>query len=113
MELNKRKSLLTPASPTVWGMIYGEICRQQDIVDMISDTISDNTYTKAEVDDMLANIDVDADTSQFAKKTELDNVLASAYSYTASEVMRFYQGAIDYVDSQIGEINTITEDILG
>lgn len=36
MELNKRKSLLTPAAPTVWGMIHGDIANQQDIVDMIS-----------------------------------------------------------------------------
>ena len=35
MELNKRKSLLTPASPTVWGMIHGDIDKQQDVVEMI------------------------------------------------------------------------------
>lgn len=37
MELSKRKSLLTPAAPTVWGMIYGDISKQQDIVDVISE----------------------------------------------------------------------------
>ena len=37
MELNKRKSLLTPAAPTVWGMIHGDIANQQDIVDKISE----------------------------------------------------------------------------
>lgn len=37
MELNKRKSLLTPAAPTVWGMIHGDINNQQDIVDKISE----------------------------------------------------------------------------
>jgi len=41
MELNKRKSLLTPAAPTVWGMIHGDITKQQDIVEMIS-TLVDN-----------------------------------------------------------------------
>lgn len=37
MELNKRKSLLTPAAPTVWGMIHGDINKQQDIVDKINE----------------------------------------------------------------------------
>ena len=41
MELNKRKSLLTPAAPTVWGMIHGDISKQQDIVDMISEKLDD------------------------------------------------------------------------
>ena len=41
MELNKRKSLLTPAVPTVWGMIHGDISKQQDIVDMISEKLDD------------------------------------------------------------------------
>lgn len=41
MELNKRKSLLTPAAATVWGMIYGDIDKQKDIVDMIGDKVGD------------------------------------------------------------------------
>ena len=40
MELNKRKSLLTPASPTVWGMIHGDIDKQQDIVEMIGEKVA-------------------------------------------------------------------------
>jgi hypothetical protein len=43
MELNKRKSLLTPASPTVWGMIHGDINQQQDIVDRISEKVREAT----------------------------------------------------------------------
>ena len=43
MELNKRKSLLTPASPTVWGMIHGDIGNQQDIVDRISEKVREAT----------------------------------------------------------------------
>lgn len=43
MELNKRKSLLTPASPTVWGMIHGDISKQQDIVDRISEKVREAT----------------------------------------------------------------------
>lgn len=46
MELNKRKSLLTPASPTVWGMIYGDISKQQDIVDMISEKLEEIAGTE-------------------------------------------------------------------
>lgn len=45
MELNKRKSLLTPASPTVWGMIHGDIDKQQDIVEMI-DSIKTEVITE-------------------------------------------------------------------
>lgn len=41
MELNKRKSLLTPAAPTVWGMIHGDISKQQDIVDKISESAAE------------------------------------------------------------------------
>jgi hypothetical protein len=43
MELNKRKSLLTPAAPTVWGMIHGDINNQQDIVDRISEKVDEAT----------------------------------------------------------------------
>lgn len=43
MELNKRKSLLTPAAPTVWGMIHGDISKQQDIVDKISEKVREAT----------------------------------------------------------------------
>ena len=43
MELNKRKSLLTPAAPTVWGMIHGDITNQQDIVDKISEKVREAT----------------------------------------------------------------------
>ena len=41
MELNKRKSLLTPASPTVWGMIHGDISKQQDLVDVITEKLEE------------------------------------------------------------------------
>jgi hypothetical protein len=46
MELNKRKSLLTPAVPTVWGMIHGDISKQQDIVDMISEKLEEIAGTE-------------------------------------------------------------------
>lgn len=52
MELNKRKSLLTPAAPTVWGMIHGDIDKQQDIVEMI-DNIKTELIT--EVNLLLAD----------------------------------------------------------
>ena len=41
MELNKRKSLLTPASPTVWGMIHGDISKQTDLIDVISEKLEE------------------------------------------------------------------------
>jgi hypothetical protein len=41
MELNKRKSLLTPAAPTVWGMIHGDIANQQDIIDRITEKVNE------------------------------------------------------------------------
>lgn len=40
MELNKRKSLLTPASPTCWGQIHGDISKQSDLVDVIKEQIT-------------------------------------------------------------------------
>lgn len=43
MELNKRKSLLTPAAPTVWGMIHGDITNQQDIIDRITEKVREAT----------------------------------------------------------------------
>lgn len=41
MELDKRRNLLTPASPSVWGMIYGDINKQKDLRDAISEQIKE------------------------------------------------------------------------
>lgn len=41
MELNKRKSLLTPASPTCWGQIHGDISKQKDLRDVISEQVKE------------------------------------------------------------------------
>lgn len=41
MELNKRKSLLTPASPTCWGQIHGDISKQSDLVDVIKEQVKE------------------------------------------------------------------------
>ena len=41
MELNKKKSLLTPAAPTVWGMIHGDIDKQTDIVERIAEKVDE------------------------------------------------------------------------
>ena len=41
MELNKRKSLLTPAAPTVWGMIHGDISKQTDLADVITEKLEE------------------------------------------------------------------------
>ena len=59
MELNKRKSLLTPAAPTVWGMIHGDISKQQDLVDVITERLEDiagSGLANKIKDDILAEI---------------------------------------------------------
>ena len=96
MELNKKKSLLTPAAPTVWGMIHGDISKQQDLIDKINSAVEGvevdleswvkeqgyltehqslaNYYTKSEVDEAISNIEVEVDTSNLATKQELQNL---------------------------------------
>lgn len=196
MELNKRKSLLTPASPTVWGMIHGDIDKQEDIVVMIGEKVAQaieafigveltarikdeviaeitpllneqyqptlisgyniktlkgrdmlgegdidplddtdrtmlntidtkadksNTYTKKQVDDLVANVEVD--TANLATKQDVQDLrdtdvqtalmgMASAKN-TAINADRKVDELRTYVDEQIGGIDTITEDILG
>lgn len=195
MELNKRKSLLTPASPTVWGMIHGDIDKQEDIVVMIGEKVAQaieafigveltnrikdeviaeitpllneqyqptlisgyniktlkgrdmlgegdidplddtdrtmlntidtkadksNTYTKKQVDNLIANVEVD--TENLATKQDVQDLrdtdvqtalmgMASAKN-TAINADRKVDELRTYVDEQIGGINTITEDIL-
>lgn len=196
MELNKRKSLLTPASPTVWGMIHGDIDKQEDIVVMIGEKVAQaieafigveltnrikdeviaeitpllneqyqptlisgyniktlkgrdmlgegdidplddtdrtmlntidtkadksNTYTKNQVDNLIANVEVD--TANLATKQDVQDLrdtdvqtalmgMASAKN-TAINADRKVDELRTYVDEQIGGIDTITEDILG
>jgi hypothetical protein len=196
MELNKRKSLLTPASPTVWGMIHGDIDKQEDIVVMIGEKVAQaieafigveltnrikdeviaeitpllneqyqptlisgyniktlkgrdmlgegdidplddtdrtmlntidtkadksNTYTKKQVDNLIANVEVD--TTNLATKQDVQDLrdtdvqtalmgMASAKN-TAINADRKVDELRTYVDEQIGGIDTITEDILG
>ena len=86
MELNKRKGLLNPASPTAWGMIHGDISNQQDLIDKINSAVEGvevdltgyatedwvkkqnyltehqslaDYYTKSEVDTAISNVEVD------------------------------------------------------
>ena len=196
MELNKRKSLLTPASPTVWGMIHGDIDKQEDIVVMIGEKVAQaieafigveltnrikdeviaeitpllneqyqptlisgyniktlkgrdmlgegdidplddtdrtmlntidtkadksNTYTKKQVDNLIANVEVD--TANLATKQDVQDLrdtdvqtalmgMASAKN-TAINADRKVDELRTYVDEQIGGIDTMTEDILG
>lgn len=195
MELNKRKSLLTPASPTVWGMIHGDIDKQEDIVVMIGEKVAQaieafigveltnrikdeviaeitpllneqyqptlisgyniktlkgrdmlgegdidplddtdrtmlntidtkadksNTYTKKQVDNLIANVEVD--TTNLATKQDVQDLrdtdvqtalmgMASAKN-TAINADRKVDELRTYVDEQIGGIDTMTEDIL-
>lgn len=193
MELNKRKSLLTPAAPTVWGMIHGDINNQRDIVDVILskveqvvgselihrikseviaeinpilgealeqkqptlvageniktlkgrsmlgegdldplddndrtmlntiDTKADksNTYTKRQVDDLVANVEVD--TTNLATKQEILDVedsvngawqRATSALYASNDTKEEVSNLRTYVDEQLGSIDTITNDIL-
>lgn len=194
MELNKRKSLLTPAAPTVWGMIHGDISKQQDIVDMIlskveeivgyelvhrikSEVIAEinpilgealeqkqptlvageniktlsgrsllgdgdldplddndrtmlntigtkadksNTYTKIQVDNLIANVEVD--TANLATKQDVQDLRdtdvqkALMNSSVAENIARSANNKVTdlktYVDEQIGGIDTMTDDIL-
>ena len=118
MELNKRKSLLTPASPTAWGMIHGDISNQQDIIEKIGEVV------KTELD----NSDIKVDLTGYAteKWVKEQGYLTEHQSlddyYTKDEVDTAISNVdvdltgyatIEYVNEQIGEINTITEDILG
>lgn len=126
MELNKRKSLLTPASPTVWGMIHGDISKQQDLIDKINDAVEgvevDLTgyATEAYVDEAISNVEVD--TSNLATKQELENLKSNevqtalsksdAALTTANSAEQKITELRTYVDEQIGGIDTMTDDIL-
>jgi hypothetical protein len=81
MELNKRKSLLTPASPTVWGMIHGDISKQQDLIDKINDAVEG----------------VEVDTSNLATKEEIQNTYIPQME--------------NYVNEQVGETNIILDNM--
>ena len=195
MELNKRKSLLTPASPTVWGMIHGDIDKQEDIVEMIGEKVAQaieafigveltnrikdeviaeitpllneqyqptlisgyniktlkgrdmlgegdidplddtdrtmlntidtkadksNTYTKKQVDNLIANVEVD--TANLATKQDVQDLRdtdvqaalmsSSSAKNTAINADRKVDELRTYVDEQIGGIDTMTDDIL-
>ena len=195
MELNKRKSLLTPASPTVWGMIHGDIDKQEDIVVMIGEKVAQaieafigveltnrikdeviaeitpllneqyqptlisgyniktlkgrdmlgegdidplddtdrtmlntidtkadksNTYTKKQVDNLIANVEVD--TANLATKQDVQDLrdtdvqAALMSSASAKNTAMNADAKVDelrtYVDEQIGGIDTMTDDIL-
>lgn len=194
MELNKRKSLLTPASPTVWGMIHGDINQQQDIVDRITEKVNEavgadltnrilgevlavinpmfgdlteqkqdtlqsgvniktmkgrsilgegdldpldvtdrmilnavdskadksNTYTMKQVDNLIANVEVD--TTNLATKEDIVDVQdsvngawqrASSALYASNDAKEQIGELRTYVDEQLGAIDTMTDDILG
>lgn len=101
MELNKRKSLLTPASPTVWGMIHGDIGKQQDLIDKINSAVEgvevDLTgyATEAYVDEAISNVDID--TSNLATKEEIQNTYIPQME--------------NYVNEQVGETNIILDNM--
>lgn len=168
MEFNKRKSLLTPAAPTVWGMIYGDIDNQKDISDKISDmvdkavgvdlsnkikgeiytdlnptldtfatkeslnetntevssviVVANEAYTQAESALTLANNAV--------KPTDMENVYIPQIKKYIDDQIVEVEGVVndgilevnnnlvnyatlEYVNTQIGAIDTITQDILG
>ena len=159
MELNKRKSLLTPAAPTVWGMIHGDIDNQKDIDDRISEKVDkavgvdlsnkikgeiytdlnptlDTFATKEalnEINTEVSSVIVVANeahtqaesaltlANNAVKPTDMENVyIPQIEGYVDGEIVEV-KGYVDsevlnlktYMDEQIGEIDTITLDILG
>ena len=79
-----------------------------------------NTYTKKQVDDLVANVEVD--TSNLATKQQILDVedsvngawqRASSALYASNDAKEQIGNLRTYVDEQIGGVNTITEDILG
>lgn len=99
MELNKRKSLLTPAAPTVWGMIHGDISKQTDINDRVKELVVSE----------LGELDLGEyiDLTGYATETWVNE---QGYLTEHQDLTAY--ATIEYVNTQIGEINTITEDIL-
>ena len=116
MELNKRRSLLTPAAPTVWGMIHGDINNQQDIVEKI------DAVVKSEIENL--NISGGVDLTGYATESwvndEIQNKIVEIEGVVNNEVLEV-KGYVDsevlnlktYMDEQIGAIDTMTQDILG
>lgn len=139
MELNKRKSLLTPAAPTVWGMIHGDISNQQDLIDKINSAVEGvevdvdltgyateswvkeqgyltehqslaNYYTKSEVDEAISNIEVD--TSDLATKQELQN-LKNNEVQTALSKSDAAQNTANSAEQKIAELRTYVDEQIG
>lgn len=139
MELNKRKSLLTPAVPTVWGMIHGDIANQQDLIDKINSIVGSGEvdidltgyateswvkeqgyltehqsladyYTKSEVDEAISNIEVD--TSDLATKQELQN-LKNNEVQTALMKSDAAQNTANSAEQKIAELRTYVDEQIG
>lgn len=132
MELNKRRSLLTPAAPTVWGMIHGDIDNQQDIVEKISDMVDVavgvdltnkikgeiytdlthtlDTFATKEALNETNNKVSDIETTYIPQiEGYVDGEIVEVKGYVDSEVLNLKT----YMDEQIGAIDTMTQDILG
>lgn len=131
MELNKKKSLLTPAAPTVWGMIHGDISKQQDLIDKINSAVEGvevdleswvkeqgyltehqslaDYYTKNEVDTAIENVEVDLTgyaTEDWVKKQNyLTEHQSLANYYTKSEV----DEAISNIEVEVDTSNLATK----
>ena len=139
MELNKKKSLLTPAAPTVWGMIHGDISKQQDLIDKINDAVEGvevdltgyatedwvkkqnyltehqslaNYYTKSEVDEAISNIEVEVDTSNLATKQELQNLKSNEVQTALSKSDAALTTA-NSAEQKITELRTYVDEQIG
>lgn len=143
MELSKRKSLLTPAAPTVWGMIYGDISKQKDIVEKIDAAVKSELedfevdvdlsdyYTKSEIDAALENIDVDltgyatedwvnenlqtkADKSNTYTKTEVDDLIGNINIDTSELATKEeLQVVATSVENGVAELRGYVDDQIG
>lgn len=90
-ELNINRAMLRPAGPSVWGEIYGDIQDQKDLVNLVSQAggVSPEDREKIDkIDNIEAGLSAKADRSELQSKyNELNN--------------------------KIGDLTTITEEILG
>ena len=101
-ELNINRSMLRPAGPSVWGEIYGDIQDQKDLINLVG-----QAGVTPEDREKINKIDgIEAGLSAKADRSELPDM--SNYA-TQSELQSKY----NELNNKIGDLTTITEEILG
>ena len=103
-ELNINRSMLRPAGPSVWGEIYGDIQDQKDLINLVGQAGGGVTPEDREKIDKIDGIEAGLSTK--ADRSELPDM--SNYA-TQSELQSKY----NELNNKIGDLTTITEEILG